>query len=158
MKEPLSAKFASHLGSIGLRIEGASSSGRVQWADSPNEPVAQAVFASIDKPLGSTECLELRELLGPESKEWAAYVEARKAPIKQQREERYRAEAEPFRSSIDEFYEIGSKEWLAAIEVWKAVKQGIRDELPYPDGSDSADEMTARVQAMQVRYPVKLKT
>jgi hypothetical protein len=146
---------------LGLDILSTKPNGSVEWIGEPNEELAALVFASLDKSLSSEECLALQTYLGgAEDPRWIAYVECRKQPIRQQREARYREETDSFRSNIDEFYEVGSEEWAAAMGVWKTAKQGIRDELPYPDGDveDPAASMVARIQAMQAKYPVKPKT
>jgi hypothetical protein len=127
-------QFQNLLEVVGVYPTSVGSDGVVYaWSSIPNEPLAALVFASIDKPLTSPECLALQKMLGPESPEWAAYVAERDRPIKEQREQRYRSETDPLRMKLDEDFTIGSPEWLAGLEEWKLAKAKIREELPYPE-------------------------
>jgi hypothetical protein len=94
--------------------------------------LANLVVAAHDKQDGDSETTALRNHLGAESDEWAAYVEARKTPIREQRQTRYRDETDPMRLKIDEDYASGSQEWNSALEAWKTAKNQIRADLPYP--------------------------
>jgi hypothetical protein len=118
---------------VGLQVGSCDSSGGRDWLGEPNEPLAQAVFASINKPLDSEECLALQKMLGPESPEWAAYVECRKQPIRDQRQLRYEKETDPLKMKLDAEYEVGKDEHTEALEAWRAARLKIQEELPYPE-------------------------
>jgi hypothetical protein len=91
----------------------------------------ELIVSAHEQPLTSTECLALQAAITNE--QWLAYQDVRKAPIRQAREARYRAETDALRMKADEDYTIGDSSWLAAIEVWKTAKAAIRTELPYED-------------------------
>lgn len=121
----------SEFKAVGLQINGMDSDGNVSWASTPNNELAMLLIYAHEKGSGSPEITALRDHLGVESVEWVAYVEARKQPVQQARQLRYREETDALRLKADEDHTIGSDEWLAAIEAWKAAKEAIRLELPY---------------------------
>lgn len=94
--------------------------------------LANLVVAAENKEDGDPDLTALKNHLGVESDQWAAYVEARKAPISEQRQTKYRAETDPMRLKIDEDYEPGSQEWADALQEWRNAKDLIRADLPYP--------------------------
>ncbi len=96
------------------------------------EELVNLVVAAQGKVDGAEEITALKNYLGAESNEWAAYVEARKAPIRVQRAIRYKDETDPMRLKMDEDYTPGSTEWNAALEEWKTAKDLIRADLIYP--------------------------
>jgi hypothetical protein len=97
-----------------------------------DQEIATLVVAAHDKQDGDSEIADLKTHLGAESDEWVAYVDARKAPIREQRQARYRDETDPMRLKIDEDYTPGSQDWSSALEDWKTAKNQIREDLPYP--------------------------
>jgi hypothetical protein len=97
-----------------------------------DQEITALVVAAHDKQDGDSEIADLKTHLGAESDEWTAYVEARKTPISEQRQARYRDETDPMRLKIDEDYTPGSQEWNSALEDWKTAKNQIREDLPYP--------------------------
>ena len=96
-----------------------------------DQTLASLVIAAHGKTSTDAEIIALKAHLGAESAEWAAYVEARKAPTRAARQARYRDETDALRLKADEDFTIGSEDWLAAIEAWKAAKAAIRAEFPY---------------------------
>jgi hypothetical protein len=124
--------FHQSLGALGLFPLSCSSSGDVTWKEGcGGDVLASLVFASIDKPLDSKECLALQKMLGPESKEWAAYVAERDRPIKEQREQRYINATNSLFFKAFEDFKVGSPEFEEALDKWKEAKSKIRAELPY---------------------------
>lgn len=128
----------------GIFINGADSSGNIQissrptcpegeeltWTD-PTDNLVVLCLAAHEKALSSDECLALMAELTPE--QWLAYQDCRKAPIRQQREARYRSECDPLRMKMDEDHDTNSTEWATALLQWKAAKALIRQALPYPE-------------------------
>lgn len=97
---------------------------------SGSKALAALVIAAHGKTGDAPELTKLRDYLKADSR-WDAYVDARKQPIQQARQLRYREHTDALRLKADEDYTIGSGEWLAAIKEWKAAKSAIRVELPY---------------------------
>lgn len=89
------------------------------------------IAAAHGKVAGDPEIAAFRDYLGASSPKWLAYVEARKLPTREARQARYRDETDALRLKADEDFTIGSEDWLAAVEAWKAAKAAIRAELPY---------------------------
>lgn len=143
----------SEFRSVGLSIIGCDSEGNTQIASRPTCPEGQEltwtdptdtlvalVLAAHEKALSSDECLALEAELTPE--QWLAYQDARKAPIRSQRNARYKEETDPMLLSALEsamkiatasngeiivaLPEASAKEWLAA-------KDAVRNELPYSE-------------------------
>ena len=121
----------SHLQAVGCNIQGCDCDGNVSWVGEPNESLAALVWAAHEQPLISTECLALQAAITNER--WLAYVDCRKAPIRAQREQRYRSETDALRLKADGDNEIGSEAWDTAIAAWKLARQAIKDALPYSE-------------------------
>jgi hypothetical protein len=81
----------------------------------------------------SPEVKALKDHLGESSKEWLAYIEARKQPTKIARAARYVAETDPLRMKMDANYDPGTSEWNTALAEWRTARIKIQQELPYPD-------------------------
>ena len=113
----------------GVNISSVDSDANIHFIEPDIANLAPLVLAAHEKPLSSDECLALEAELTPE--QWLAYQECRKAPIKAQREARYRAECDPMRLKLDEDYDIGSENWLTGLAAWKSAKAAIREDLPY---------------------------
>lgn len=96
------------------------------------QELASLVVAAADKQDGDPEIDALKNALGAESEEWAAYVETRKAPIREQRQARYKNETDPMYLKIDEDHTPLSVEWEGALQDWRNAKNQIREDLPYP--------------------------
>jgi hypothetical protein len=97
-----------------------------------DQGLADLVVAAHEKQDGDSEITDLKAHLGADSDEWAAYVEARKAPIREERQARYKDGTDPMRFSMDEDHTPGSDDWNVALGEWRAAKQAIKAELPYP--------------------------
>lgn len=107
-----------------------------------NSDLIDAVCVSHGKVFMSDECTALRDYLGGETDpRWIAYVDARKAPTRAKRAERYRVETD---SLLMKAFESGEGAVDTVIdgklvrcpdaekvEAWEAAKTKIREELPY---------------------------
>jgi len=122
----------SKLVACGCNITGVDSNGNVSWAEKATvkEDLVKSVIAAHDTMLSCAESVALREHLGAESAEWAAYLEARKQPVAAERARRYAAETD---SLFMKAWELDGAERDAALAAWKAAKGKIREELPYPE-------------------------
>lgn len=115
-----------------------------EWVCDGDPELIALAKAAHDQPLASTECIALRDYLGGETDvRWLAYVEARKQPMRDQRQQRYAAETDPMLSKAFELAEgaenveldggksvrVPASDKMAA---WEAAKNAIRAELPYP--------------------------
>jgi hypothetical protein len=84
------------------------------------------------KPATDTALLDLRDCLGSDSAEWAAYREIVIEWIREKRAERYKAEADPLRYAALEKEKLGqdaSGEW----KVWLEKKNKIKEIFSYPE-------------------------
>ena len=127
---------------IGLSISGCSSDGTVHiasrptcpegeeatWVD-PTDTLVELCLAAHEKSLSSDECLALQQSVT--ELQWANYIAARQAPIKAQREARYRSEADPLYLKLVEEAAIANT--TIDISSWLLLKAQIRNELPYSD-------------------------
>ena len=86
-------------------------------------------LAAHEKALSSDECLALQQSVT--ELQWANYIAARQAPIKAQREARYRSEADPLYLKLVEEAAIANT--TIDISSWLLLKAQIRNELPYSD-------------------------
>ena len=122
----------------GIVCDGCDSDGNIHWLNEPNHELAARILAAHGQPLSSDECQALQAVLTEQ--QWLAYQEARKAPVRAMRAERYRQEADPLiLSSIesalaastptDGKYEVVLPE--ESVTNWISVKNSIRVELPY---------------------------
>lgn len=93
--------------------------------------IFDAIVRAHGKRLAAKESTELRGLLGDNSAEWLAYLEARKAAIKEARQARYAAEVDALRNDIEESaLQAGKTPDFSP--VW-ALKDAIRALLSYPE-------------------------
>lgn len=122
-----SIRFTQEIRSVGLASDRTIDSVPVVSGD---KALSALVIAAHRKSSDAPELTNLRDYLKADTR-WDAYVDARKKPIQQARQLRYREETDALRLKADEDYVVGSAEWLAAIEAWKAEKAAIRSELPY---------------------------
>jgi hypothetical protein len=128
----------SEMKSVGLTVD-VDSNGNFSGMDKDHTLVL-LVFKAFGLPLISDECVSLMKELGEESKEWLAYLEARKAPIAAIRAQKYKDNADSIIFKALEtsdkiiinsiFYEI--KVSKADMDAWIAKKEEIRKEYPYP--------------------------
>ena len=146
--------FHSELVACGPSISGCSSDGTVHllsrptapliegepdpnWTD-PTDSIIEAVKNAHGMALSSDECLTLQALLSEE--QWTSYIAARQAPIKAQRAERYKNETDSLflkcfesASLVEDGDYYNCKVAKTDFDGWKAAKQVIREELPYPE-------------------------
>lgn len=145
--------FHNELISCGLLISGCSSDGAVHiserptaplidgepdpnWVD-PTDSIIALALAAHGQPLSSDECVALQAALTEE--QWLAYIEARKAPIRAMRAERYKSETDALflkcfedATVVEDGDYYNCKVAKTDFDGWKAAKQIIREELPYP--------------------------
>ena len=89
------------------------------------------LIAAHGKPPTDAAVINLRDHLGVDSAEWAAYRDTVTNRIRKERAERYRTEADPLRYAALEKEKSGqdaSAEW----KLWLEKKEKIRTDLPYP--------------------------
>ena len=122
-----SIRFTQEIRSVGLASDRTIEGVPIVSGD---KALSALVIAAHGKLGDATELTKLRDYLKADSR-WDAYVDARKKPIQQARQLRYREETDALRLKADEDYTTGSEDWLAAIEHWKAAKAAIRSSLPY---------------------------
>ena len=115
--------------SVGLSISGCSSDGTVHFIEPDTNNLAPLVLAAHEKPLTSDECLTLQAAITEE--QWLAYQDARKAPIRAQRAERYKTECDPLYLKITE--DALKANITPDYSEWLSLKENIRLELPYPE-------------------------
>lgn len=149
------SQFHSELVAAGLSISGCDSSGNVHilsrptapliggepdpnWTD-PTDSIIALALAAHGQPLTSDECLALQAALT--EAQWLAYQDARKAPIRAQRAERYKTTTDPlFMAAMEESttlfdaveqvynVKVDKTKW----DLWLESKNAIRVELAYP--------------------------
>jgi hypothetical protein len=124
--------LVEELVSVGLTVGGVDSEGRVDCEGVYDPVLPSLVVNAHDHLLTSEECWLLRDYLGEESQEWVAYLEARKGPVREARAQRYRVETDPLGWKAREL-EVSGEDATSAWEEWKAIKDSIREELPYPE-------------------------
>ena len=129
--------FHNELISCGLSISGCDSSGNIHFLAPDENNIAPLVLAAHGQPLSSDECLALMAVLT--ESQWLAYQDARKAPIRQQRAERYKNECDAmFLKCFEEATLVEDGDYYnckvakANFDGWKAAKEIVRSELPYP--------------------------
>ena len=145
--------FHSELTSSGLEISGCSSDGTVHLLSRPSAPlidgepdpnwvdqtdtIIEAVKNAHGMKLTSDECLALQAAITED--QWNSYIAARQAPIKAQRAERYKNETDSlFLKCFEEATVVEDGDYYNCkvaktdFDGWKAAKQVIREELPYP--------------------------
>lgn len=123
--------------SCGLSISGCSSDGTIHFLAPDENNIAPLVLAAHGMALSSDECLALKEAIGDEL--WTAYVAARNAPVKSKRAERYRNETDNlFMKCFEQANVVEDGDYYnckvakANFDGWKAAKEIVRSELPYP--------------------------
>jgi hypothetical protein len=121
--------YYKELVSLNLYVVGCDSSGNIHWNGEPNQELADLVVAAHGMPLTSVECLVLKSSITEQ--QWTSYVEARNAPIKSQRAERYRTEADPVYLKITEDALIANT--TPDYSEWLQLKDAIRNDLPYSE-------------------------
>lgn len=128
--------FYNELVSCGLSISGCDSSGNVHFLAPDENNIGPLVLAAHEQPLTSDECLALQAVLAPE--QWTSYVNARNAPIKQARSERYKNETDPLfmkcfesASVIEDGDYYDCRVAKTDFDGWKQAKEAVRLELPY---------------------------
>jgi hypothetical protein len=128
--------------SVGLNISGCDSSGNVSissrptcpegqeetWTD-PTDSLVALCLAAHGQPLSSDECLALQAAITEE--QWLAYTEARKAPVKAKRAERYKNECDPVYLKITE--DALKANTTPDYTEWLQLKDAIRNDLPYSE-------------------------
>ena len=119
--------FHNELVSCGLSISGCDSSGNIHFNEPDTANVAPLVLAAHEQHLSSDECLALQMALTEQ--QWLAYQDARKAPVRSQRAERYRQEADPIYLKATEDALINNT--TPDYSEWLVIKAAIRSELPY---------------------------
>jgi hypothetical protein len=119
----------NELTSVGLLISGCDSSGNIHWNGEPNQELVDLVLATHGQLLTSDECLALQAAITEE--QWISYTEARKAPIKAQRAERYKLECDPVYLKITEDALIANT--TPDYSEWLQLKDSIRNDLPYSE-------------------------
>ena len=121
--------FHNELVAAGLDISGCGGDGSVNWKGAPNELLAVLVWAAHEQLLTSTECLALQAAITNE--QWLAYQDVRKAPIRQQREQRYKTECDSLYLTITE--NAIKTNTTPDYSSWITAKENIRTELPYEE-------------------------
>lgn len=139
--------------SIGLSISGCDSSGTVHisqrptcpegeeltWTD-PTDNLVALCLAAHGQPLSSDECLALMAAIT--ESQWLAYQDCRKAPIRSQRAERYKATTDSlFMAAMEEsttLFDTAEQVYNVKVDktkwdLWLESKNAIRAELPYGD-------------------------
>lgn len=131
------------LQAVGLDISGCDANGNVHLNAPDTNSLIPLVIAAHEKRLKSDECLALKTALGGETDpRWLAYVDARKAPVKEKREARYRSKEtdnlfmkafETAEGAIDTVISGVSVRLpsTAKLQDWENKKLQIRNELPY---------------------------
>lgn len=113
----------------GLLISCCESDGTIQFLEPDSNNIAPLILSAHNKPLSSDECLALQSALTED--QWLAYQDARKAPVRAQRAERYRQEADPVYLKITE--DAIKANTTPDYSEWVTIKDQIRTELPYPE-------------------------
>ena len=119
--------FHNELISVGLSISGCDSSGNIHLNSPDTNNLAPLILAAHEQPLTSDECLALQAAITEE--QWLAYTEARKAPIRAKRAERYKNECDPLYLKITE--DTLKANTTPDYSEWLSLKDSIRSELPY---------------------------
>ena len=129
--------FHSELVACGLPISGCSSDGTIHFLAPDENNIAPLVLAAHGQPLSSDECQALQAVLTEQ--QWLAYQEARKAPVRAMRAERYKIETDALflkcfedATVVEDGDYYNCKVAKTDFDGWKAAKQIIREELPYP--------------------------
>lgn len=116
----------------------------VTWHGPMDNDLAQRVIAAHEKSGADTAVQALKDHLGAASEQWKSYVETRNRQQRMVRRELYRAVTDPLlfealenaaASQSGDAYEITVS--AAAWDGWKAEKQRIRAEEPYPIEEES---------------------
>lgn len=130
--------FHSELVACGLPISGCSSDGTIHFLAPDENNIAPLVLAAHGQPLSSDECLALQAALTEE--QWLAYQDARKAPVRAMRAERYKSVTDPlFMAAMEESTTLfDAVEQVYNVKVdktkwdsWIQEKSKIREEFPY---------------------------
>ena len=127
----------NEINSVGLNANMCNSDGDINLTEPDITDLVPLVLAAHGQPLSSDECLALQMALTEQ--QWLAYQDARKAPIRQQRAERYKNECDAmFLKCFEEATLVEDGDYYnckvakANFDGWKAAKEIVRSELPYP--------------------------
>ena len=119
--------FHSELVAAGLSISGCDSSGNYHLTQPDENNIGPLVLAAHGMALTSDECLALQAAITEDA--WLAYQDARKAPIRAKRAERYKHECDPVYLKITE--DALKANTTPDYSEWLQLKENIRLELPY---------------------------
>ena len=121
------AQLFQELLSIGLPVYSVGSDTGIKINGADDNNLVSTALAAHGQPLSSEECLALQSLLTED--QWSAYQDARKAPVKAARAERYKNECDPLYLKITE--DAIKANTTPDYSEWLTLKDTIRSELPY---------------------------
>lgn len=132
------AELVRELKAVGL-LCGVNDAQVVSWTGPVNNDLAQMLIAAHDRPAVDSAVIALKDHLGATSEQWRAYAAVRNRLPRMTRRDLYRSITDPLLFEALEnaaatlngdAYEIRVP--AAAWDNWKAAKQLIRTEHPYP--------------------------
>lgn len=122
--DPLTMVDPRFYAALGIPFDG-------QRVPAEYQSLAELLLAAIDQPLTSDEASAVCAAVGGGlDSRWLAFVDVVTQRIREQREARYRVETDPM---FLKAWELDEPERTAALAEWKAAKDAIRAELPYPE-------------------------